>query len=696
MPSRPDTPGASMKRLFQPKSIAVVGASPARNNGLTGLENLVALGFQGEIAAVHPRYEEVLGHPCAPSIGELPFVPDAILVSVGRERVESVVEDAARAGVGGAVILATGFAEAGQEGREQQERITKLAREAGLAIVGPNGQGVIDFANRSALYLSPVAAYEPGAVALMAHSGSVAAALTNNTRGVRWSHVVSSGNEAVVDSADLLGYFVDQPNVKVIAAFLETIRDPERFFDQCDRARAAGKPVVVLKAGRTVAAQAAATAHTGALSAPDRLVDALFSRHGVIRVDTMEQLLETAIAMQVPTRPSGAGIATITSSGGQIQLVLDAVAGTGLTHPPFSDRTQQRLRELLPESLPIDNPLDYWGMEDVVGRYPELVKRVAEDENVDVVVMAGDFSYHPTGRAQSGSRQAQVARELASSADGLFVVLDTVDGAVPAAEVEQALPTGALLLSGLQAGLGAIKHLTDYAKEPRPVADRPALPDDLDTILEGFTAAQSGEPALELLNSLGIRTPRSELVRQADDAVAAATRIGPPVVMKCGDPAALHKTESSGVRVGLRSEEEVREAAESLSGMGDGSVLVQEQVIGGVELLLGIQTDSELGTFLLVGMGGIWTEILNDVAIRPVGLLEGEAEEMLRSLRSFRLLEGARGAAPCDLDAVVDAITRLDALAVAHGSLVESIDVNPLIATPTGAIAVDCLVVPRS
>lgn len=685
-----------MKRLFEPKSIAVVGASPTNEWSRTALENLASIGFQGQIGAVNPRYDEILGYPCAPSIGDLPFVPDAVLVSVNRERVESVIEDAISAGVGGAAVLAIGFADAGEVGRQRQERMVKAARESGFAIVGPNCQGLINFTVPSALYMGPVSAYEPGSVALMSQSGSVTTALTNNNRGVRWSHVVSAGNEAIVDSADLLSYYLDQPEVKVVAAFLETIRDPARFFAQCDRARDLGKPVVVLKSGRTEAAQAAATAHTGALSAPDRLVDALFSRHGVIRAASMEELLETTIAMQTTTKPAGGRIATITASGGQIELVLDAVADTDLTHPQFSEATQASLREMLPDFLATHNPLDYWGMDDFIERYPELVRRVAADESVDVVVMVGDFAHHPTGRAETESRQAKAARELAGGADELFVVLDTVDGTVPAAEVERALPSGALLLSGLEEGLNAVQHLVDYAKPQRTAAVQPSLPEGLGDSLAGFTAAQSGEEALAVLTELGIRTPKSELVGNADDAVAAAARLGHPVVLKSGDPNALHKTESSGVHVGLETEEAVRKAAAGLGAVGDGSILVQEQVDGGVELLLGVQTDAELGTFLLVGMGGIWTEILADVAIRPAGLLEGEAEEMLRSLRSFRLLEGVRGAPPCDIDAVVDAINRLDALAVAYGAGLESIDVNPLIATPSGAIAVDCLVVPRS
>jgi len=697
MPSRVPTPQSSMRKLFHPASVAVVGASPTNRWTREPLENFVSIGFSGQVGAVNPRYDEILGFPCAPSLKELPFVPEAVIISVNRDRVVRATEDAAELGVKAAVVFAIGFAEIGGEGRERQDRLTEVARQAGMAVVGPNCQGIINFTAPNAMYMSHVSVYEPGVVALMSESGSVTTALTNNNRGVRWSHVVSTGNEAVVDSADLLEYFVDDPNVKVICAFLETIRDPDRFFAHCDRARAASKPVIVLKSGRTEAARVAATAHSGALSPSDRLVDALFRRHGVIRVESMEELLETAIAMQSARRPRGGNLVSVTASGGQIELILDQVARTpALAHPTLAQKTKSDVAAVLPEFLAPSNPLDYWGMDDMPTNYPSMMRALARDEDVDIVLAVGDFTTHPTGREDRSSMQLDTFSAIAPETDRLLVVLDTVDGSVPADRVEEALCDDVLLLSGLHEGFQALEHLVSYSKTVgEPVrADR--LPEQVGHILAQMKVGTSGDPAMQLLAAAGINVPTMAVATSSDEAVRIAESIGLPVVIKTADPQMLHKTESGGVALGVADLDSVRATAERMLAASPAGVMVQEQVQGGVELIVGLQSDPELGCFILVGLGGIWTEVFNDVSIRAVGLRQGEAGEMLTELRGHALLTGARGTKPVDLPAVITVIERLDALAQQYGNDLGSLDLNPLIASDSGVVAVDCLVMPRA
>jgi acyl-CoA synthetase (NDP forming) len=653
------------------------------------------MGFAGPVGAVNPRYDEVLGYPCAPDLSSLPFVPDAIFVGVTRDRVLPVVEEAAALGVKGVVVLAIGFADGGPQGQALQTRITEVARAADVALLGPNCQGLINFHHPHALYMDRVEATRPGAVALMAQSGSVATALTNNKRGVRWSHVVSCGNEAVVDSADLLGYFVDDPHTRVVCAFLETVRDPERFFRECDRARELGKPVIVVKSGRTEAARAAAVAHSGALAMPDRLVDARFRRHGVLRVDTLDELLETAVALQTRRRPQRPNMAALTASGGQIQLVLDDAASTGLVLPTLGTAASERLRGLLPEFLAASNPLDYWGTEDLEGRYPELVAAIAEDPQVDIVVSVGDFTIGPTGPEDRATPQLHAALELADRTDALHVVLDAVGGTAPAEQVEQALASDVVVLSGLHEGLRALERLVTFSLPlPPPAAEHQIPLAEIAGTLSGFAGtATSGLPALDLVAALGIPVARSAIARDGAAAAQIAENLGFPVAVKSADPHLLHKTEAGALALGLADAAAVRAAA--LRVAGDGPVIVQEQVPAGVEMIVGVQNDAELGAFVLVGLGGIWTEILDDVVIRAAGLREGEAAEMLRELRGYALLAGARGSDPVDLGAVIEVIERLDQLATAHAGLLESVDLNPVIATPTGVVAVDAVVVPR-
>lgn len=409
----------AVRTLFEPKSVAVVGAS-ASGRGLTVVESLRDVGYRGELACVNPKYQEIAGYPCYPSLADIPFVPEAVVVAVARERVISVIGQCAALGVKSAVTFAIGFAEANDEGKRLQDEIVAIAHDAGMAILGPNCQGLINFAKPVSLYMDNVYAYKPGRVGFLAQSGSVMTALTNNRRGVRWSHAVSSGNEAVVDAADVLEFYVSSPDVDVVCMFLESIRNPDKFFEQCDLALELGKPVAIMKTGKTPAAQRAAQAHSGALAVPERLIDARFKRHGVLRADSLEELLETAIALQSKKRPTRGHIAAMTASGGQIELVLDNLPGTGLSTPVFSSATQDAVTTLLPDFLPPKNPLDWWGMDDYDTNLPLLVAAVAEDDGIDIVVQVSDFTFGPTGESnragdRSTHRPCSVQRKTSSS-----------------------------------------------------------------------------------------------------------------------------------------------------------------------------------------------------------------------------------------------------------------------------------------
>jgi acetyltransferase len=680
----------SIRALFEPRSVAVVGASPSGFGG-TVIQNLVTAGYDGQVAGVNPKYDEVMGRPCFGSLDDVPFAPDAVVISVGRERVVPALEAAARVGAQAAVVFAIGFTEADELGSELQVRLVEVAQEAGIAVVGPNCQGLLNFAMASPLYMDVLLPYEPGRVGLVAQSGSIATSLINNVRGVRWSHAVSSGNEAVVTAGDLIAYYVDSPDVDVICAFVETIRDPEFFFAQADRAWEAGKPIIVCKTGRTQEAQAAAAAHSGALAVPHRLVDAALARHNVIRVQTLEELLETAIAMQSPRAPRGRGVAVLTASGGQIELYHDNVPKGRLETAMFTEPTTTELRGLLAPFLAARNPLDWWGSpgweEDAVSK---IVDCVARDANVDIVLQVGDFTKWPTGDEMRAAGALDSSRDVSATRDELFVVLDAVGGTPPREYVEEALANGTLVLSGYETGLRALAHLVDY--HLRRAEDTPrdgAAESDLQLPFGNGTAP------VELLAAAGFDVARSVVVDAAEALDAATGVLGFPVVAKIGDADVIHKTERGGVVVGIESSEELAAAIGRLKAAGASTILVQEQIRDGVEVFLGLQTAADLGTFLVVGLGGIWTEVLDDVQIRPVGITRAEAGEMLRGLRAYPLLSGGRGTEAVDTERLVDAIMQLDALGTALGDRVLSLDINPLIVTSERAVVVDAVVIPN-
>ncbi|HTW20049.1 MAG TPA: acetate--CoA ligase family protein, partial [Mycobacteriales bacterium] len=659
------------------------------------VHNLRRTGYEGQVACVNPKYDEIDGFPCYPSLEDVPFVPDVAVLAVGTERVVPMVEAAVAKGATGAVVFAFGFAEGGEEGRALQQRMRELTDKGEMALVGPNCQGLVNFVDGVPLYMDAVHPYDAGRVALIAQSGSVATALINNRRGVRWSHAVSSGNEAVTDAAAILEYYVQDSRVDVICAFLETIRRPDVFFAQCDLARSLGKPVIICKSGRTTEAQAAATAHTGALAVPDRLVDAALRRHDVIRVDTLEELLETAVAMQSPRRPKGGGMAVLTASGGQIELVHDHVPGTGLSIPAFAPETVSGLRELIAEFLPATNPLDWWGTADYDNRVPSIATTAANDPSVDILVQVGDFTVGPTGDEPRSAGSVAASRVAHSETDRLCVVLDGVGGAPTAADTEGALAEGVLVLSGFDTGLRALGHLVRYSAPSPAVGELPPVDvAGIESVLSRMASGPNGGPlALELLAAAGVTVAPHEVAKSAEEADAACARLRFPLVAKIADEEVAHKTEHGGVILGIDSEVALAAAVTGLLERGARGVLVQEQISGGTEFILGLHAAPPLGTFLLAGFGGVWTELVDDVQVRATPLRTGDAGTMLAALRGYARLTGARGSTPVDLAALERTIGVLDALAAVLGDRITSLDVNPLILSADGAIAVDALLV---
>ena len=551
--AHPDT-RPEFRHVMAPESVVVVGASPTHQWGRLVLENFARINYPGKVVAVNPKYDEIAGYPCYPSIGDVPFVPDSVMVSINRERAVGAIEEAAAKGIKGAVVIAIGFAEAGPEGLALQTRLTSVAREAGMSLIGPNCQGIVNFLQPSAQYMDTVHPYEPGRVALFAQSGSVTTAVTNNPRGVRWSHIVSCGNEAVSGAADLLGYFVDDPHTDIITGFIESIRRPEQFFHECDRAYELGKPVIILKSGKSEAGMNMAATHSGALAVPDRLVDELLKRHHVLRVDSMEELLETALALG-GKRPKGNRFSIVTGSGGQIELSYDELSKYDIQTPAFTAETQETLRGILPSFLAPNNPLDWWGVSDYQTEYPNILRTVVSDPNIDVVIAVSDTTWGPTGDPGREQSSIDTISELNANTDKLVAILANIDGSVPAKIAEESAARGVLYLSGFPVGFKALERAVTFARAPGK-ARAAASPDPaLAAAVRGLGGASTGgNPALEVLRAAGIPTVQSTDVGSVDEAVAAASAFGYPVVAKIGDVDSLHKSEVGGVILDIRDE----------------------------------------------------------------------------------------------------------------------------------------------
>ncbi len=678
----------ALRRLLAPQSLAIVGASPTQAWTRHMVPSLRTLGYRGEIFLVNPQYPEIDGMPCYPSIPTLPLVPDAVIVVVRRDLAIKTVEDCATAGVGGVAVLTGGFADAGPEGRELEEKLVEPARRAGMALIGPNCQGFINTLAPAALWMDEI--YEPmkpGGVAVIAHSGSVSTGITNHLirRGTQTNYTISLGNEAGVTVAELIAAFAEDDGVRVIAAYLETIREPQAFFAACDKAAAADKPVVVLKAGRSPASAAAIAAHTGALAGPDRMVDALLRRHKVTRVQSLGELVETCIAFS-GRRLQGPRIGAFCPSGGQIELMIDAAASTGLQFPDFSDVTVEKLCALMPpyRAKVAHNPFDTGGivLADAAGA-------MATDPGLDGLMLMLQTNRHPTGVVKPMETMIAAAERLHAAGTKPVVVLSANDDVAPAV-AERLAAQGIALVGGIETGLNALENVARYAKPvpgPGPVL---ALDKTVLGLIAALTEPLAGQEALDLLAGIGLTTVRSIEAATVEAAVMAAKKIGFPVVVKTGAKDVLHKSDSGQVFLNLSTEDDVCRAA----GAVKAPILVQTCVTGGIELILGLQSDPGLGTCIAVGLGGVLTELMDKVVLRPVPLRQGEAAEMLAELPLARLLEGYRGSAPVDRASLIDAIERVAALGAATG--LQSLDLNPVIATAKGAIAVDALLVPLS
>src|SRR5579862_1200907 len=683
----------SLERLLSPRSVAIVGASES-GRGRVAVENFRRLSFGGQVVCVNPKYDEVVGYPCVPSLADVPFQPDAVLIAVATERVVPTLEAAAERGARGAVVFAFGFADAGEEGRDRQRLLVELATDAEMAVVGPNCQGLINFTASVALYTDQVDPYRAGRVALIAESGSVLTSLVNSNRGVRWSHAISSGNEAVSDAADFAKLFVDSPDVDVVCTYLETVRRPQVFLSVCEKARDTGKVVVVLPVGRSQAAQEAAVAHSGALALPHDLLTAALEESGAIVVISLEQLLETAMVLQTPRKPSGNRIAVMSASGGQNELVLDNMAVSGLELASLCPTTISLLNNFLPPFLPAQNPLDRWGVAEPDSAVPAMASALAADPDVDMVVQVADFSVGPTGaRSRAAGGALKFARSAARSSDKMFVLLDGVGGTPSPEEIERDLEDGIVVLSGFAEGLKALGHLAQ-AMSPLP----PRLPrrDEFGDLASRWRSGGrdllGGSSALGLMQAAGFDVVRHIVVSTPTEAITAASEIGFPVVLKLADDGISHKTELGGVILNISSETRVKTAAADLLARGN-TLMVQEQVGNGHEMILGVKAEPSLGRFVLAGLGGIWAELVHDVQVRPVGLREGAASDMIRSLRAFEVLEGARKGPRVSVERIVDAVERLDQVALALGADIDAIDINPLVVLPDRAIVVDALFV---
>jgi len=712
----PEPAPAAIDNLLRPRSIAVIGASESSFVGSIAVRNLQRLGYTGAIFPVNPKYETVFGLRCYPSVEVIPQPVEAAVIALGPRHVVAAMRDLAAKGVRGVTIPAGGFADVGNVGKALQKELASIARAHGIAVCGPNGMGLVNLVDGVAMYIGTVGSeLRRGNVGAVLQSGSICEALANHGDRVGFSYLISSGNEAVTDLSQFVRYLVRDPHTQVIAAFIEGFRDPAGFVRAAEEAAAAGKPIVAMKVGRGSRARELALAHTGALVGSEGVQDALFRQKGVVRVHDLDELLETAALFSQGRLPRSRRLAAITFSGGEAGSLADLGEDHGLEFPHLSARTRETLTAAYPDLHNRGNPLDCWGVGEYTEVIPLCMDALASDPAVDSLCVSIDL---PVGH---GERESQVAQCIArktvevSRTSGKVCLFSTnLSGPFDRQPFEILKEGGVPVILGMRNTMRALGHLAGYAefrarrdrdgRQQEPLAGVRA--GEARTIFERAGDRVVGErEGKAILAAYGIPVPAEALARDADEAAAYAKQIGGSVVLKIDSPQIAHKTEAGGVRLGLRTPEEVRAAFKEIVDSARRykpeaeirGVLVQEMVPAGVEMITGLKRDPQFGPVLLVGLGGIFVEVLKDasLAVLPVG--RREVQEMIDSLRGRAILEGARGRPKADVAALVDAAVRLGRLGQDLGEAIDQLDINPLIVLPEGqgVRAVDALIVKR-
>ncbi len=693
----------SLEPLLRPRSVAVIGASdePSRIGGRP-IWSMKKGGYKGRLYAVNPARDTAQGLACHDSIRDVPEPVDCAIVSVPASVAVEVLRDCAGAGVRSAVVFTSGFAEVGAAGRGAQDEIAAIARDSGMRIVGPNCLGVFTldigwfgtFANTLLSLKVP-----NGPLGIVTQSGAYGAHLFTITqnRGAGANLWVTTGNEADVSVAEVVEYYAGVESIRVIVAYAEGVRDGDAMRRALDLARRAEKPVVFMKVGVTEAGARAAASHTASLAGTDAVYDGLFAQYGAWRAETTEEMADIAYAAQFGRYPAGERIGLYTISGGIGVQMADAASKRGFEVAPLPETARRKILDMVPFGG-AGNPVDFTGQALTDRRIVEVGLRAAIDE--------GGFHAHAlyVGSLPASPFTRDLSREIFAALrrdypEELFVL--SMMGPPETRTEYEALGYPCFEDHSLAIrALAALRHFgTVFARgAPDPP---PALP-------EGALAAPgtrvSESEARRVLAAAGIPAVRETLARSAGEAAAAWREVGGPAVLKIVSPDLPHKTEIGGVLLGVGSEAAAREGygtllARARAARPDARIegVSVAAMARGVETALGVADDPAFGPVVMFGLGGVFVEVLGDVAFRAAPFGADEARRMIDSIRGRAILDGVRGAPPADIDALADALSRLSVFAAANAGAVASIDINPFIVLPSGegAVAADALIVPR-
>lgn len=671
----------NLTRLLNPKSIAFIGG----NECAIAIRRTTELGFSGTIYAVNPKRDELSGVPTLKSPEDIPEAVDAAFIAVKNEPTIEVVRALAAKGCGGAVIYAAGFAETGNS--ELQRKLLAAAND--MPLMGPNCYGFVNTLSRAALWpdetgLEPV---ERG-VALITQSGNIACNFTMMMRGLPVAAVFSIGNQVDVGMHDMVETLSADPRISAIGLHVEGLPDVAAFAKAAALARQRRVPIVVLKTGRSEQGAKVAMSHTSSLAGADTLYDALFERYGIARMKSVSAFAETLKFLHNGGPIADSRLVSLSCSGGEAALVADMALEKKVSFPPFNAATKPRVAATLNEYVAIDNPLDYhtfiWGQpEKLTATFTEVLKG-----GFDVSMVILDTPTHPKMKPEAWATTARAMAAASKATGARAAVVASLSEGMPLSLAAELSGSGVAPMMGLDDALTAFEAAAFIG---RNWSRAEVPPEMLAPLIQGHDEHVFSESAAkELLKKHGLSVPEG-IVCPAEDAVAAAEKLGYPVTLKVSSAAIAHKTEAGGVALNLRTADEVREAAQRMAKLAP-DVLVERMVTGAVaELIIGLTSDPQFGTALVVGAGGTLTELLKDTVTLILPTTRAEIERALKTLKVWTLVEGFRGKSG-DQQSVFRAVEAVADFANTHRGLVEELDVNPLLVLKDGAVAVDALI----
>lgn len=695
-----------LARMLNPASLAIIGASArAGAFGERVLGNLQA--YAGRIHLVNGRYQEIGGRVCHPSVLALPESPDVAVITVAREVVEQVVEECIEAKVGGMIVFASGYSETGKAERvAQQAQLARRARESGIPLIGPNCIGTVNFALRSRITFMPYAEMAPpgkGAIGIISQSGALGFGMEQAIqRGVAVSHVLTSGNSCDVDMADYVAYLADEPDCGAIALLFEGMADPGRLLLACEYAAERNKPVIVCKIAVGEHGAAAAMSHTGSLAGSQAAYRAAFERAGVVLVDDLAAVMETASFFAKAPQPKASGIAVLATSGGAAIMAADAAEAHGLALPQPHAAARAVLEARIPEYGSPRNPVDVTAM---VMNDPQCVPDCAEallaDANYAALVVPSVFS------SPQGVLRVPLYGELARKHGKPVVNVWLTDWLEGPTSREMEMEPGVALFRSMQRCFATLaawqRRAALLAAGPRKLAPLAAkgAREKAAGLLAAAGPTLTEREAKDALAAYGVPVVQERLAHSGPEAAAIAASLGFPSVLKVESPDLPHKTEAGVIRLNLKSAAEVEAAYEAVMANAArvspaprvNGVLVQPMVPQGVEIMVGARVDPLFGPLIVVGLGGIFVELLKDTAIALAPVTHAEALAMLGKLKGQAMLDGFRGTAGVDRDALAGVICRIGEFIADHREVIAEIDVNPLIAAGERILAVDALIV---